>query len=233
MTVAEINQRIAVANAESKRLNNERQVNIGKRETLTSQLQLALEKYEKDYGVKLSLENLQTEIANVAAKKEKELTQVEQMLTLIKEGKYDEAQTVANPQSAIQSQTAPTPVQTAPTPVQAVEQPQIATPPVQTAPVEPQVAPPVVPPVQPEPQVAQPVAPPVQTASVEPQVAPPTPPKMNLTGIDALEGFVSAPPTAPTQPSAPQTQPEQVGESPITSFSAILGGSQFAPSNFS
>jgi hypothetical protein len=220
MTVAEINQRIAVANAESKRLNNERQVNIGKRETLTSQLQTALEKYEKDYGVKLTVENLQTEIANVSSKKEKELAQVEQMLTLIKEGKFDEAQTVANPQAAQEKaeQTAPT-------------TPTVSAP---TTPTEPQVAPPSAPTVPTEPTVATP--PIVPTTPTEPQIAPPTPsaPKMNLSGIDALEGFVTPPtPSAPTAPTTPQAPTEEVGESPITSFSAILGGSQFAPSNFS
>ena len=46
--IADLNQRIAIANAESKRINNERQVNIGKRETLQQQLNSALQKYEAD-----------------------------------------------------------------------------------------------------------------------------------------------------------------------------------------
>ena len=60
-TVQEITQRIAAANAEVKRLNNERNVNLGKRETLTAQLNNTLAKYSQQYGVALTVDNLQKE----------------------------------------------------------------------------------------------------------------------------------------------------------------------------
>ena len=111
-TVQEITQRIAAANAEVKRLNNERNVNLGKRETLTAQLNNTLAKYSQQYGVALTVDNLQTEMQRVLQEKENETTLIENMLALIKEGKYEDAERLANPDAFVESNTAPT----APTP---------------------------------------------------------------------------------------------------------------------
>ena len=55
MELQQINKRIAVVNGESKRLNNERQVLIGKRQTLEKQLSDLLSAYKNDYGVELTI----------------------------------------------------------------------------------------------------------------------------------------------------------------------------------
>ena len=115
-TVQEITQRIAAANAEVKRLNNERNVNLGKRETLTAQLNNTLAKYSQQYGVALTVDNLQKEMQRVLQEKENETTLIENMLALIKEGKYEGAERLANPDAFVESNTAPTPT-VEPTPV--------------------------------------------------------------------------------------------------------------------
>lgn len=267
-TVAEINQRIAVAKAESKRINDLRQVNIGKKQALEAQLSTALAQYKADFGVDLTPETLKAEIDRVTVEKEQEVSRIEQMLSLINQGKYDEAQAIANPDSVKPAKTVDTQPQTvvavepvvAPQVAQSVVAPQVAQP--QVTPVSESVSttptqvaetsvntgitPPVV-----EPQVAQPEvsapptevvgAPPTagvqpqvaptqpQVAPIQPQVAPPSQTKMNLTGIDALEDFDTPAPPVHTEPKPVNTQVDSLGEPPITSFSAILGGSQFAP----
>ena len=237
-TVAEINQRIAVAKAESKRINDLRQVNIGKRETLQAQLNAALQKYKADFGVTLTPETLKAEIDRVTVEKEQEVSRIEQMLSLINQGKYDEAQAIANPDSVKPAETVDTQPQTTVVHQVAspVAQPQVAQP--QVAPVSESVS---TTPTQvaetsvnagitpPEVVGAPPVIGVSQPQVSQPQVAPPPQTKMNLTGIDALEDFDTPAPPVHTEPKPVNTQTESVGEPPITSFSAILGGSQFAP----
>lgn len=242
-TVAEINQRIAVAKAESKRINDLRQVNIGKKQALEAQLSTALAQYKADFGVALTPETLKAEIDRVTVEKEQEVSHIEQMLSLINQGKYDEAQAIANPDSVKPAETVDTQPQTtvatepvvAPQVASPVAQPQVApvsesvsTTPTQVAetsvntgitPPEVVGAPPII-------GVSHPVA---QPQVSQPQVAPPPQTKMNLTGIDALEDFDTPAPPVHTEPKPVNTQTESVGEPPITSFSAILGGSQFAP----
>ena len=88
MNVEGLNSRIAVVNAESKRLNNERQVNIGKRETLTKQLNDALESYKQKYGVELTPETLEAELQRVYAEKEAKVVRLETVLNFIKNADY-------------------------------------------------------------------------------------------------------------------------------------------------
>lgn len=95
MELQQINQRISVVNGESKRLNSERQVLIGRRQTLEKQLSDALTAYKKEYGVELTAENIDAEIARVSALKEAEVSGIETMLSLIKAGRYDEAERLA------------------------------------------------------------------------------------------------------------------------------------------
>ena len=157
-TVQEITQRIAAANAEVKRLNNERNVNLGKRETLTAQLNNTLAKYSQQYGVALTVDNLQKEMQRVLQEKENETTLIENMLALIKEGKYEDAERLANPDAFVESNTEPTPT-VEPTPV-------APTPTAEPTSVEPT-------PVAPTPTIEPtPVAP---TPTVEPTPVAPTP----------------------------------------------------------
>lgn len=249
-TIEQINQRIAVANAESKRLHDERQANLGKKTTLEQQLSASLDAYNKKYGTQITVDTIEQEVSRVTSAKEQELVKVESMLSLIKAGNYAEAEK----QISGVAQTTETPVAQ---PVVQVTTPvveTVATPPVVETPVAQPTAPVVnTPTVQPEvaAQVAQPIAPatpvaPIMpsepiappTAPIQPEVAPPVAqptapvaqPKQNLTGIDALADFtqpespVAPPPSAPTPTPAPTSQVK----SGITDFSSIISGTAFA-----
>ena len=226
-TVQEITQRIAAANAEVKRLNNERNVNLGKRETLTAQLNNTLAKYSQQYGVALTVDNLQKEMQRVLQEKENETTLIENMLALIKEGKYEDAERLANPDAFVESNTEPT--QTI-KPTQTVEPTPVApTPTVEPTPVSPlpnlseEVMPepkaPVLPNLSEEIKMPEPVAP---SKTVLPDLS-------EEVGMDALKGFQSGEP-APITPTVPKsavdtsTLPDLTG---VTDFEAILGGEAF------
>ena len=210
VSIEEIKQRIAVANGESKRLNNERQVSIGKRDALTSQLKTLFAKYKEEYGIELTKDNVDSELQRVLSEKEKEVEQIENVLNLINSGNYTEAQKLVD--GAEQSATQPvqetassvqSPVEQTTTPPVQIPVEQTATPPVQT-PAEQSVSQPSVPPV--EQSVAQPSVPsvqssvptpPVQPAGVPQGVVPPsvTPPPSTPD--------VATPPTPPTPPAPP------------------------------
>ena len=244
-TIEQINQRIAVANAESKRLHDERQANLGKKTTLEQQLSASLDAYNKKYGTQITVDTIEQEVSRVTSAKEQELVKVESMLSLIKAGNYAEAEKQIS--GVAQTTEAPVaqPVVQATTPV--VET--VATPPVVEAPVaqptapvvntpvaQPEVAAPVAQPIAPATPVSpimpsEPIAPP--TAPIQPVAQPVTPvaqPKQNLTGIDALADFtqpespVAPPPSAPTPTPAPASQVK----SGITDFSSIISGTAFA-----
>lgn len=237
MEIAQINQRIAVLNADSKRINNDRAVSIGKKETLQKQMNDALAAYKEKYGVELTEANLQSEIDRVSAEKLKEVEQIESVLNLIKLGQYDEANALVNGTPAIKESA---PVQEAPaTPV--VEQPVetaqpvqesiptppnlgIPTPPVQESiPTPPDLGIPT-PPIQASiptpPDLGTPAesipTPPVLGSPVE---SVPTPPDLGIP-TPPVEPSLGVPPVVPT--STPSGQP-------IASFNAILGGSPFKP----
>ena len=239
-TVQEITQRIAAANAEVKRLNNERNVNLGKRETLTAQLNNTLAKYSQQYGVALTVDNLQKEMQRVLQEKENETTLIENMLALIKEGKYEDAERLANPDAFVESNTAPTPtVESTP-----VAQTVAPTPTVEPTPVAQTVAPtPTVEPtpVSPLPNLSEdvmpePKAPVLPNLSEEIKMPEPVAPSKTVlpdlseeVGMDALKGFQSGEP-APITPTVPKsavdtsTLPDLTG---VTDFEAILGGEAF------
>lgn len=232
-TIQEITQRIAAANAEVKRLNNERNVNLGKKETLTTQLNNTLTKYAQQYGVQLTVDNLAQEMNRVLEEKEKETANIESMLSLIKEGKYEEAEHIANPDAEYTQAT----VEPTPTPVA-----QTATATVTPTPVTPVAPTPVTPtPVASTPVAPTPVAP---TPNVLPNLSDTLPnlsdtveqkPKTVLpdlseeVGIDALKGFQSGEP-APIAPKETVVK-ESAGAMPdltgVTDFEAILGGEAF------
>lgn len=109
MEISQINQRIAVLNADSKRINNDRAVSIGKKETLQKQMNDALAAYKAKYGVDLTEANLQAEIDRVSAEKLKEVEQIEAVLNLIKLGQYDEANALVNG-TPVQAEEPATPV---------------------------------------------------------------------------------------------------------------------------
>ena len=227
-----IEDKISVINAETARLNTQRNQNIGRQETLKKQLSDACELYKKNYGVELTAENLQSELLSVTKKKEEEISKIEQILSLINAGNITEANKLAGVEVVDATHVSQEITQSA--------SDDIATPPVAPS-VPPTVETPVAPPVSEvvTPPVQDVVTPPIPEV-VAPPVAPPTPPKAQtqvLTGADsldvgmpALEGFskpslgsITPPPKVESQ-DAP-TPPK----SPVQDFSAILNGTAFMP----
>lgn len=216
MNVGDLNSRVAVVNAEIKRLNNERQVNIGRKETLNVQLKNALDSYEHTYGVKLDIDSVESEISKVTAEVEADTLHMERILTLIGEGKYAEAEQliggIINPQdgTAVQSVqpsepvSQPAEVQSTPVmpsvPTETSVMPDV---PMGTPPTQPSTP---VPPI-PEPAVSRPSipAPPVDTSEDVEGSVPPIAPPPGFGG----DGFVTG--------------------APISSFSQILSGTPFNP----
>ena len=237
MEIAQINQRIAVLNADSKRINNDRAVSIGKKETLQKQMNDALVAYKEKYGVELTEANLQSEIDRVSAEKLKEVEQIEAVLNLIKLGQYDEANALVNGTPAKEESVPVKETPVAPVVEQPIETAQpvqesiptppdlgIPTPPVQESiPTPPDLGIPT-PPIQESmptpPDLGTPAesipTPPVLGAPVE---SVPTPPDLGIP-TPPVEPSLGVPPVAPT--STPSGQP-------IASFNAILGGSPFKP----
>ena len=125
MNVEEVKAKIATANATSENLNKERQINIGKKESYTTQLEKAFVDYESAYGVKLTKENITQEQERVKAEKEKELALVEGMIACIQMGDYNGARQMAG-EAPVESVEEPTvnaevltpPTETVPTPVE-------------------------------------------------------------------------------------------------------------------
>ena len=95
MNIDEVKQKIEATNVQSEKLNKERQINIGKKETYTTQLDKALSDYKKAYGVELTVKNLTSELERVKAEKERELALVEGMIACINNGDYNGARQLA------------------------------------------------------------------------------------------------------------------------------------------
>lgn len=252
MEISQINQRIAVLNADSKRINNDRAVSIGKKETLQKQMNDALAAYKAKYGVDLTEANLQAEIDRVSAEKLKEVEQIEAVLNFIKLGQYDEANALVNG-TPVQAEEPATPASSG-----VVEQPTV---PVQeTAPIKEAVPTPPdlgtqvesvpTPPVQPV-QESVPTSPVQESIPTPPDLgfsakeSIPTPPVLG-TPVDDIptpptlgtpaESIPTPPdlgiPTPPSEPSlgVPPTAPMSTPSGqPIASFNQILGGSPFKP----
>lgn len=209
MELAQLNSRISVVNSESKRLNEARQVNIGKRATLEQQLNDAFATYKQHYGVDLTIENLASEQQRVATAKEKEVSDLEHVIGLIKAGNYDEATKYINGGVTSNEQQTVQPTEAQPVVEQQVAQsvtpqqpvaPQVeqpATPIAQTTPVTP-VAQPTTPVSQPVSPVAQPVTPVAQPTVAEKPVG--TPPVIETPTADISIGVppVISKPSAPT-----------------------------------
>lgn len=186
MELAQLNSRISVVNSESKRLNEARQVNIGKRATLEQQLNDAFATYKQHYGVDLTIENLASEQQRVATAKEKEVSDLEHVINLIKAGNYDEATKYINGGVASNEQQAVQPTEAQPV-------------------VEQQVAQPVAPQQPVAPHVEQPTTPIAQTTPVAPVVQPTTPVSQPVTPV--------AQPTAPV--AQPTVAEKPVGTPPV------------------
>lgn len=249
-SMEELRQRIGVINSRIGQINDQRNKNIGMRESLTTQLNQSIADYQAKYGVDLSTSELvDAEYNRVAEEKEKEVKLLEDVISKIEAGDYSGANALlgVEPETKSVEQKVETkqsesvepsvaPQSTEPVaPVPQVEQNVPSTPQVeQSVSPTPQVEPA---PVQVEQSVPQtPVAPVMPSA---PSMTPPVPasPAGGSLGGNAesfLEGFEKpAAPTGVTPPPAPVSTPSAptggVTPPPANpmSFDGILGGTQF------
>lgn len=91
MDINELVAKIDKANADTAEVMAQRNKNLGKKEALEKQLVSLLEAYKTKYGVELTPATLQEEINRVSAEKASELSKTEQALSLIQEGRFNDA----------------------------------------------------------------------------------------------------------------------------------------------
>lgn len=91
-TLQDLSSRIKDVNLKIEGINRERQINIGKQQTLKKQLDSALSDYEKKYGVKLTLETIEAEVNAITSQYEEKVECIEKVLALVGEKRYAEAE---------------------------------------------------------------------------------------------------------------------------------------------
>lgn len=156
MTLEQINERVLQLNNEVARLNSQRAVNLGKRETLQAQLDSAIRAYNDTYGASIDVSTLDSEIASVTADTEKAVMHMEKVLACINSGDIAGAEQLlgVEPSSATQPLVTPQAV------VEPVVAPPVIEPVVNTVPAPPQAS-----------AIPQTVIEPVVQEFVTPQVA--------------------------------------------------------------
>ena len=87
-----LKNRISVLNENIKRLNNERQMALGRYDTLKAQLDAAVKSYETNYGVALTAENIEAERQVVETEINGKVQLLEGVLAKIAEGDYKNAE---------------------------------------------------------------------------------------------------------------------------------------------
>lgn len=196
-SMEELRQRIGVINSRIGQINDQRNKNIGMRESLTTQLNQSIADYQAKYGVDLSTSELvDAEYNRVAEEKEKEVKLLEDVISKIEAGDYSGANALLGVEPETKS----------------VEQ-KVET--KQSESVEPSVAPQSTEPVAPVPQVEQNVP---STPQVEQSVSPT--PQVEPAPVQ-VEQSVPQAPVAPVMPSAPSMTPPPVPASPA---GGSLGG---------
>lgn len=196
-SMEELRQRIGVINSRIGQINDQRNKNIGMRESLTTQLNQSIADYQAKYGVDLSTSELvDAEYNRVAEEKEKEVKLLEDVISKIEAGDYSGANTLLGVEPETKS----------------VEQ-KVET--KQSESVEPSVASQSTEPVVPVPQAEQSVPPTTQveqSVSPTPQVEPSVPltPQAEPVAPVQVEQSVPSTPVAPVMPSAPSMTPPPV-----------------------
>ena len=87
----ELINKINSLNNEVKRLNNERNVALGKKETLTQQLNQGLADYNAKFQTNISVDTVEAELTKVTTEVQAKTTKLEEAITQIKSGNYTEA----------------------------------------------------------------------------------------------------------------------------------------------
>lgn len=136
MTLEQINERVSQLNNEVARLNSQRAVNLGKRETLQAQLDSAIRAYNDAYGASIDVSTLDSEIASVTADTEKAVMHMEKVLACINSGDIAGAEQLlgVEPSSATQPLATPQAV------AEPVVAPPVIEPVVNTVPAPPQAS---------------------------------------------------------------------------------------------
>lgn len=88
MNGTELKEKITQLNSVAKTLNKRRQQDIGKRETLTKQIEDMIEQYNKTYNKSITIDTLEAELESVKEKKEKEVEKVSGIINAIQTGDY-------------------------------------------------------------------------------------------------------------------------------------------------
>lgn len=211
-------QRVNTLNEKSKKLNQQRMQNIGRKEALQKQLDTALSQYNEKYGTTLTVEGVDAELTRVASELEGQVANVESVITAIETGNYAEAERIVTPSE--EGSTAEQSTKVAPTETPVVEK---VTAPEMTASVNP---------VNPIPTPVAPVAPATTASSIPVPEMPTSPVSPAPVSNSFLDGVTQAPDTGSvfTQnfkaPETPVASEEPVKPAP-PSFSSILDGSQF------
>lgn len=211
-------QRVNTLNEKSKKLNQQRMQNIGRKEALQKQLDTALSQYNEKYGTTLTVEGVDAELTRVASELEGQVANVESVITAIETGNYAEAERIVTPSE--EGGTAEQSTKVAPTETPVVEQ---VTAPEMIAPVNS---------VNPIPTPVAPVAPATPASSVPVPEMPTSPVSPAPVSNSFLDGVTQAPDAGSvfTQnfkaPETPVASEEPVKPAP-PSFSSILDGSQF------
>lgn len=194
MQIDELRSRIAQANAKSSALNNERQVLIGKKESLTAQLEKGIADYNARFNRNITKDDIQAELEKVVDEKARELERLDAVLGCIAEGNFEEAEHLSKVPLYADKKAEET--------VHQAEDGQYAMNVTQQAPVQqPQAAP-----VQQQAPVQQPQAAPVQQQAPvqQPNVAAPN---YNAAPQQPQAPFVQMPKTAPAPTPAPAPVP--------------------------
>lgn len=210
VNINEIKQKISVINARSAEVNNQRSVNLGKKQATESQLHALLKTYKEQYGVELSTETLDAEIQSVVAKHEEEYNKLAQVINAINSGDYD----LANQLLGIKVETTQ-----ADEVVASVSNNQEVASAVGVSPV----AEPAQSVVEPAPSVSQPTTSVEVEQSVAPSVAEPAPSNVNVAPSvsPVAEPAVSvAPSVAVQQPVAQNVSPVAGMVSPVAAVGA-------------
>ena len=196
MTLEQINERVSQLNNEVARLNSQRAVNLGKRETLQAQLDSAIRAYNDAYGASIDVSTLDSEIASVTADTEKAVMHMEKVLACINSGDIAGAEQLLGVEPSSATQPLATPQAVVEPVVEPVVAPPVIDPVVNTVPAPPQAS--AIPQTVIEPVVQEFVTP---QAAVEPVVAPPV-------------GVVAPPPVNDTSP-APMSFGAILGGTPF------------------
>lgn len=93
-SVEELRSRIAVVNSTSARLNEQRNRNLGMRETLERQRDSAIRSYKEKYGIDLTQISIDSEYARLMQEKEAEVSVLERAIASIDAGDYATARSI-------------------------------------------------------------------------------------------------------------------------------------------